>query len=75
MGERIKFTTTKAQLKPRAIIKNKIIGRYEAEISYRKSLELKPDHADAHNNLSNALRKKSLLINIFETRKSMKKIQ
>jgi len=27
LGESIKFIITKAQLKPRAIIKNKIIGR------------------------------------------------
>jgi len=50
------------------------LGRLdEAEASYRKAIELKPDHVDAHNSLGVLLKEKDLLVNIFETRKSMKK--
>jgi Flp pilus assembly protein TadD len=45
----------------------------EAEASLKKAIELKPDYADAHNNLDILLKGKDLLVNIFETRKSMKK--
>ena len=39
---------------------------HEAEVSYRKVIELKPDYPGAHNNLGLVLRKKDLLLKILK---------
>jgi len=45
----------------------------EAEASLKKAIELKPDYGEALLNLDILLKEKDLLVNILETRKSMKK--
>ena len=52
----------------------KKVGRFdEAEISFKKAIELEPDYGEALLNLDILLKEKDLLVNILETRKSMKK--
>jgi tetratricopeptide (TPR) repeat protein len=47
------------------------LGRFdEAEASYRKAIELKPDYVDAHNNLGILLKEKRLLSKIEQAKKS-----
>jgi hypothetical protein len=46
------------------------LGRLdEAETSYKKALELKPDYTDAYSNLDLLLKRKELLVNISQAKK------